>query len=688
MADVRPIVGVYNQLSISKGPAEKLFSMIAYLVVREGNKWRDVYRLTPGQVMSVGRASTNRIVLHDEVCSRNHCEILQHGTSWILRDLGSRNGTLVNGAKAEGDVPLEPGHLIQIGSCDLAFTYDLSQAFPQIEENTGLDTETSIHLEGDAEATIGDNEPEIIHRRRKTRFGGRVESVVRERHQQELSVLYRLAMDMGAARGSQQLADVVLQGLLEGTSADIGALLLLPHPTPSAEEPGPLTVVAYKAKGDLHYQQVSRSLSSVVLKDREAILARDVADDSRLVSRDSLGRIQAKSVICSPIRLDNLIYGLIHLYSTNPEKLLEEDDLEFTLAVADQAAVALDNLRRQETLAEGLAKVRDENLKLREQIGIESELVGGSKFIQSLNNTIARVAPTDAAVLIRGESGVGKELVARAIHFSSKRRNAPFVCMNCAALTESLLESELFGHEKGSFTGATGRKIGKFEQAHRGTLFLDEVGEMTLAIQSKFLRVLEGHPFERVGGSTPIQVDVRVVAATNRNLESAIEAGLFRKDLYFRLHVVEIQVEALRDHPTDIPILANHFVVRFAKKSGRPVRGFTPAALEKLTAYDWPGNVRELQNAIERAVILCAGELIGANEIQLSELGTTEEHRSAPVSAAEFADISLDELEQRHILAVLDRTQWNKSQAAQILGIERSTLDRKLKRYGVERPDS
>ncbi|MBI5761835.1 MAG: sigma 54-interacting transcriptional regulator [Planctomycetales bacterium] len=662
--------------------------MIAYLVVREGNKWRDVYRLTPGQVMTVGRASTNRIVLHDEVCSRNHCEIFQRGADWVLRDLDSRNGTLINGLKVEGDIPLEPGHLIQIGACDLAFTFDLSQAFPQVEEKSGLENDTSTDMDAEAAATAGDNEPEIIHRRRKTRFAGRVETVARERHQQELAVLYRLAMDMGAARGSQHLADVVLNGLLEGTSSDIGALLLLPHPTPPEETPGPLTVVAYKANGDLQYQQVSRSLSSVVLKDREAILARDVADDSRLVSRDSLGRIQAKSVICSPIRMDNLIYGLIHLYSTNPEKLLEEDDLEFTLAVADQAAVALHNLRRQETLAEGLAKVRDENLKLREQIGIESDLVGDSKFIQSLNNTIARVAPTDAAVLIRGESGVGKELVARAIHFSSKRRSGPFVCMNCAALTESLLESELFGHEKGSFTGATGRKIGKFEQAHRGTLFLDEVGEMSLAIQAKFLRVLEGHPFERVGGSSPIQVDVRVVAATNRNLETAVESAMFRKDLYFRLHVVEMTIEPLREHPSDIPILAAHFVERFAKKSGRAVQGFTPPAIDKLTAYDWPGNVRELQNTVERAVILCAGEYIGASEIQLSGLGMMEEYRSADITPAEFRDISLEQLEQQHILSVLDRTHWNKSQASQILGIERSTLDRKLKRYGVERPES
>jgi Nif-specific regulatory protein len=318
--------------------------------------------------------------------------------------------------------------------------------------------------------------------------------------------------------------------------------------------------------------------------------------------------------------------------------------------------------------------------------------------MQGLKQRIARIAPTDSTVLIRGESGVGKELVARAIHLSSRRRQGPFVCMNCAALTESLLESELFGHEKGSFTGATTRKLGKFEQAHRGTLFLDEVGEMSGAIQAKFLRVLEGHPFERVGGASPVQVDVRVVAATNRDLEQAVDSGQFRKDLYFRLQVVELHVEPLRDHPADIPLLSEHFLQRFARKSGRSIRGFTPAALAKLTGYDWPGNVRELQNTIERSVVLCLGEMVDASDISLSGLGHfAEVSAPRPVAVSSVpsaasgageggAEVSLEALEQRHILGVLERTNWNKSQAAQILGIERSTLDRKLKRYRVSRP--
>ncbi|MFN0051466.1 MAG: sigma 54-interacting transcriptional regulator [Planctomycetales bacterium] len=661
--------------------------MIAYLVVREGNKWRDVYRLTPGQVMTIGRAPTNRIVLQDDVCSRHHCEVFQSGSVWKLRDLQSRNGTQLDGETIEGEVPLQPGQVIEIGPCELAFTYDLSQAFPGSESEDGEPGNlTADVLDFSPTAT----EPTIIHRATANPFvaGTRSATIDRDRTSRELGQLYRLALDMGSANNSKQLAEIVLSGLASGTAADIGALLLLPAPVNAGDETGELSLVAYRSTGEQPYQRVSEYLSSTVLMSREAILARDVSDDSLLVNRDSLGEIQAKSVICAPIRLGKRIFGLVHLYSTNSDKKLEHGDLEFTLAVADQCAGALDNLLRQEKLADGLAQVRNENAKLREQLGIESELVGESPSMQALKSKIVRIAPTDATALIRGESGVGKELVARAIHFNSRRRNGPFVCMNCAALTESLLESELFGHEKGSFTGATSRKVGKFEQAHKGTLFLDEVGEMGPTIQAKFLRVLEGHPFERVGGNSPIQVDVRVVAATNRDLEKAVDEGVFRKDLYFRLHVVEMMVPPLREHEGDVPQLARYFLERFASKTGRNVRDFTPAALDKLSAYDWPGNVRELQNTVERAVIMSTGELVGVGDIQVSGLGGGEEHRHAAAvgDMAGFGDITLEAVEQQHILAVLDRLGWNKSQAAQVLGIERSTLDRKLKRYQVSRP--
>lgn len=664
--------------------------MSAYLVVRGGNEWRQVFRLTPGLVTSIGRAPTNKIVLKDEVCSRHHCEIFQRGDAWLIRDLQSRNGTLLNDQPLEGEAVLEPGQIVKIGPCELVVTHDLSEAYPDGDAKTPEVPEPGT-AQFDVLDTTASVEPTIIRREIENPFvkGERTQTLERDRTGRELAQLYRLALEMGKATNSKQLAEAVLSGLVTGTSADIAALLLLPVPATTAADPDDLKVIAYRSTTQEPYQKVSEYLSSTVLKNREAILARDVDDDSLLLNRDSLGEIHAKSVICAPIRHERKIYGLIHLYSTNPAKPLEADDLEYTLAVADQCAGALDQLLRQEKLAEGLAQLRNDNLKLREQLGIESDLVGSSASMQSLKVKIGRIAPTDATVLIRGESGVGKELVARAIHFSSRRRGGPFICMNCAALTESLLESELFGHEKGAFTGAVTRKTGKFEQAHKGTLFLDEVGEMGPTIQSKFLRVLEGHPFERVGGNTPVQVDVRVVAATNRDLETAVEEGLFRKDLYFRLQVVEVFVEPLREHASDIPILADHFLRRFAAKTGRSVKGFTPAAMEKLSAYDWPGNVRELQNTVERSVVMCTGESVGASEVYLSGLGGGDEPRgSAPVAAGStgFGDVSLEMLEQQHIMGVLDRTNWNKSQAAQILGIERSTLDRKLKRYRVSRP--
>ena len=358
-------------------------------------------------------------------------------------------------------------------------------------------------------------------------------------------------------------------------------------------------------------------------------------------------------------------------------KALGGEDLEFTMAVAKQLGNVSHQLHRQDALIA-------DNRFLRDQLRTESELVGQSKVIRDIEEQIARVAGTHATVLIRGESGVGKELVARALHYSSPRREGPFVCLNCAALTETLLESELFGHEKGAFTGATEKKIGKFEAANHGTIFLDEIGEMSFATQAKLLRVLEGHSFERVGGGSAIQVDVRVVAATNQPLEQSLREGKFRKDLFFRLQVVEITVAPLRERRDDIPILADHFLQRFVRETGRKIRNFSDPAMQKMKDYHWPGNVRELRNVIERAIALGRGPVLDVQDIWLSSLDMT-----GPVPQVSptdtFEPVPLEEMEKRHILRVLEHTSWNKSQAAGILQIERSTLDRKIKGYGLAR---
>lgn len=314
----------------------------------------------------------------------------------------------------------------------------------------------------------------------------------------------------------------------------------------------------------------------------------------------------------------------------------------------------------------------------------EIELVGRSAVMWRLGERIERVAATNSAVLIRGESGVGKELVSRAIHLSSARRTGPFVCLNGAALTETLVESQLFGHEKGAFSGAADRRIGKFEAADKGTLLLDEIGEMSPATQAKFLRILEGHPFERVGGSQPVRVDVRVLAATNRDLEEAVRNGQFRGDLYHRLRVLEIRVPPLRERIEDVPELATYFLEKLRRSIGRTIAGFAPAAIEKLRRHSWEGNVRELRNVIERAVVFAQSEMIDAEDITFGgTLLESERPESAPSAAGQV--LTLKEIERNHILSALQANGWNKSRAATCLAIQRSTLDRKIQSYRLTR---
>jgi Nif-specific regulatory protein len=401
----------------------------------------------------------------------------------------------------------------------------------------------------------------------------------------------------------------------------------------------------------------------------------------------TLSDMHAHSVICAPIRHNDRIMGLVHLYSLQASTVLGANALEFALAVADQLALALANLADRNSLTDELELACHQNRSLRQLLEVESDLVGRSETMRRLRDSIARVARSDATALVRGESGVGKELVARAIHFNSNRREAPIVCLNCAALSETLLESELFGHEQGSFTGATNRKIGKFEQANGGTLFLDEVGEMSMTIQAKFLRVLEGQPFERVGGHESVQVDTRVVSATNRDLEQAVEVGEFRKDLYYRLQILEIRVPSLREHDGDIPELAEYFLGRSCHRMGRDIPRISRPAMEALVRNDWPGNIRELRNVIERALVFCEGD-----EIQESDIHFTQRSDSSAwieeVESQNFQPQSLESMEREYIARTLKWTDWNKREAARILGINRSTLDRKIERYEISPPDS
>ena len=332
--------------------------------------------------------------------------------------------------------------------------------------------------------------------------------------------------------------------------------------------------------------------------------------------------------------------------------------------------------------------LKEENAILKSKMGTGYELeniIGKSRPMKELIEMMSMVAPTEATVLITGESGTGKELIARSIHRNSPRKNGPLVVVNCAALTETLLESELFGHEKGAFTGADKRREGKFKQADKGTIFLDEIGETSPAMQAKLLRVIQEREIQRVGGNETLKVDVRIIAATNRNLEDEVKKGNFREDLFYRLNVVTLHIPPLRERKDDIPLLAQHFLEKYAKKNNKSVKGFSPLAMDMLLKYSWPGNVRELENVIERAVILLPGEYITEKELPSTVVEDYEKEKDEELLLTQFmANRPLKEIEKQVILATLKDCGGNKSETARRLGINRKTLHKKLKAYGID----
>lgn len=332
-------------------------------------------------------------------------------------------------------------------------------------------------------------------------------------------------------------------------------------------------------------------------------------------------------------------------------------------------------------------RLKEENRLLRQTLGQQFDsqnIIGKSPAMLKLLETVSQVAPSEATVLISGESGTGKELIAGAIHFNSLRKDGPFVKINCAAITETLLESELFGHEKGAFTGADRRKEGRFSQAHGGTLLLDEVSEMSLMMQVKLLRALQEREFNRVGGEATIQVDVRVIAATNKDLMEQINDGAFREDLYYRLNVVELEVPPLSHRKEDIPLLAQHFLETFVAKNRKEIKGFTPKAMDNLIHYDWPGNVRELMNAVERGVVLARTNYLDVTDFSFmhNSILQTDQESADSAALSVKGDVPLGEIERAAILSTLQATGGNKSEAARRLGITRKTLHKKLKAYG------
>ncbi len=682
--------------------------MQAYLIIQLGNRWSDILRLQPGQPIQVGRSSECQIVVKDERVSRKHAEISPQNGGWIVSDLGSRNGTQVNERTIQQPHELADGETIQVGGCQLTFSLDLHAGIRAGEAQAKWNSDTrGSHQTRDMDGA-SDRRPTIVNRRSNSQWSseelaGSSDNVVgssdapgnpasgdvaaprasRPLGEGELwNFFYRLVFDLVGCQSPEAAARVALERLLDQMQLSTGGVVMVD----STDEPPALSVLATHQTSGGSYHRVGDFLVSTVIGEQQAVLARNVQDDSKLSVARASGRREVISVICAPLRRrqddgSDEVIGLLHVYSSGDERMLADGDLELAVGVADNLAIALTRQLENAELAQSLESSQRRVDQLRQQLDEHSVMVGDSAALSQVRQAILRAGPTSATVLVRGESGVGKELVARAIHQASQRQDGPLVCLNCAALAPSLLESELFGHEKGAFTGATERKIGKFEAAHQGTLLLDEIGEMSAELQAKFLRVLEGQPFERLGGHRPITTDVRVIAATNRALEEAVEAKEFRADLYYRLRVIEIMVPPLRERLDDIPLLVEHFIEQMRHHAGRRLTGIAPAGLELLTRHSWPGNVRELRNVIERAIVLGGSSTIEPSDLNLSPLAADPKDAPAAASSSEFQPVPLAELEQAHVMAMLHHTEGNKTRAAQLLGIERSTLDRKLKRY-------
>lgn len=671
-----------------------------YLVLHSAGRWSDIFRLSaPAQVI-LGRSSSNDIAIRSEKASRQHARVWSTTEGWMIEDLGSRNGTFVAGRLIDEPVLLSEGDMIQVAGFSIQFVSQLqSAAGPVAAADPAGATEDHLTLAMEA-VSITDRRshsgylhPPDYPSGRSGGFSSAMSST--KSTDQARGTLLQLAFELAGAESASQAIDAAMDCLVENVAVrSAGAYLVDPKsrksgaPQLSADS---LVLIATRQRnrtsggGGTYRRPADAAIESVIGAEGQAILARNVAGDRTLATENSHGEIDVVSMILAPVRdRERSLLGMVHLLTADQETVLGNADLEFVLAVAEILAESLRNLRVRGMLDRSLRRSQRHIKVLKEQLGDRVQIVGQSDAVREIIEQVSLAAPTAATVLIRGESGVGKELVASAIHHASARAAGPLVCLNCAALSPSLLESELFGHEKGAFTGATERKLGKFEAADGGTLMLDEIGEMDPEIQAKFLRVLEGHPFERVGGQSPIKVDVRVVAATNRDLQQMVIEGKFRQDLFYRLHVVEVVVPPLRKRGADILLLAEHFVKQFNEQMGRRITTITEDAQQMLLDYSWPGNIRELRNVIERSVVLNAGTTIEAKHLLLTPAASGAASGGKTAGAQTPVEISLAELERTHIERVLRHTDGNKSRAATILGIERSTLDRKLKRFAKD----
>ena len=611
-----------------------------------------------GDQISIGREPSNVISVVDAGVSRKHCIISQEGGEFKIQDLNSRNSTFVNGVPVT-ERALISGDEIKIGNSLFLFVVPA--------EETGGALSTSVEF--DKQDATGRST--IILRKQDALYLRDLDRVTpSERLIRNLNVLVRVSKAVNSVRGLEALEKQVLESILDIIPADRAAILLCDRGLESLDES---TVFGWdRRSGANPTLQVSRTIVSQVLKDGVAMLCNDLPATEAFADTKSVTMRHIRSVLAVPLEVFDRTLGVVYLDASDPEVGFDEDHLQLLTAIGSIAAFALENARRMEWL-------EDENRRLQAEMNVEYNMVGESPRMRDVYQFISRVAKMDSTVLISGESGTGKELVARAMHRNSIRANKPCVAINCATLAESLLESELFGHEKGAFTGAIVQKKGKLEIAEGGTVFLDEIGELAPLLQAKLLRVLQEREFERVGGTRTIKLDVRLITATNRDLEAEVKAGRFREDLYYRLNVVSLRMPSLRERRSDISLLASYFAAKSAKRSNRTVLGISPQARACLMNYDWPGNVRELENAIERAVVLGSSELILPEDLPESILEKAEPANSA-VNA--FHD-AVRETKKQLIINAVEQAHGNYTDAARLLGLHPNYLHRLVRNLNL-----
>ena len=590
----------------------------------------------------IGRETAAHLCIADSSVSRRHSKIEKQDDGFVITDLESLNGTFVNDVPVRSRL-LEHGDRVRIGDSQFLFL---------THEGDSLSKSSDVRID-EAQVVSGSTV--------QIRFDHAIYLMGRE-----LSALMKVSTTINSIRGLDDLLEGLLKLLFEVVPAQRGAILL----TNEGSFETNLVFGLDRAHGKDRAVTVSRTIAQQVLRDGVALLANDGVCDWTQAT-DSLISTGAHSVMCVPLlRLDRKL-GVLYLDTTLSRDPFNNDHLKLVAAISGIAAVAIENARHFEWL-------ETENERLLSDVNIEHNMIGEGEAMQRVYHFISKVAPTDATVLISGESGTGKELAARAIHRNSKRAQKSFMAVNCAALNESLLESELFGHEKGSFTGALAQKKGRLEIADGGTIFLDEIGELTPPLQVKLLRVLQEREFERVGGTVTIKVDLRVIAATNKNLEEAIEAGEFRQDLYYRLNVVSLEMPPLRDRREDIMLLANYFADKSSAQCNRKLKGFSPEARTCLTSYDWPGNVRELENAIERAVVLGTTDLILAEDLPEALL-----ERECAVAAPAMFHNAVAQTKRQIIIDAMDQAGGKFAEAAKLLGVHPNYLQRLVRNLNL-----